>query len=64
MQNKCKLPDNLDATSVNTVMYSRCSIPSMFVKSIKNLPCDFSVVYNIPSEAMIFPVMSAIFAIA
>ena len=46
VQNKCKLPDNLGATSVNTVMHSRRSIPLMFVKSIKNLPFDFSVVYN------------------
>ena len=44
--NKCKLPDNLDATSVNTVTHSRRSIPSMFVKSIKKLPFDFGVVYN------------------
>ena len=36
----------LEATSVNTVMHSRRSIPSMFVKSIKELPFDFSVVYN------------------
>ena len=42
---KTMLPDNLDATSVNTVMHSRRSIPS-FVKSIKKLPFDFGVVYN------------------
>ena len=46
MKNKCKLKDNLDATSVNTVMHSKRSIPSMFVKSIKKLPFDFSVVCN------------------
>ena len=47
VQNKCKLPD-FDATSVNTVMHSRRSIPSMFVKSIKN--CHLiSVLYIIPS---------------
>ena len=40
------MPDNLDATSVNTVMQSRRSIPSMFVKSIKELPFDVSVVCN------------------
>ena len=40
------LPDNLDATSVNTVMYSRRSIPSVFVKSIKKVLFDFGVVYN------------------
>ena len=33
-------------TSVNTVMHSTRSIPSMFLKSIKILPFDFSVVYN------------------
>ena len=37
---------NLDGTSVNTVMHSRGSIPSMFVKSRKELPFDFSVVSN------------------
>ena len=40
------LPDELDATLVNTVMHSRRSIPSMFVISIKKLPFDFGVVYN------------------
>ena len=31
------IADNLDATSVNTVMHSRRSIPSIFVKSIKKI---------------------------
>ena len=44
-------PDNLDATSVNTVMHSRRSIPSVFVKSIKELPFDFSVVYSTKAKA-------------
>ena len=37
--------------SVNTVMHSRHSIASMFVKSIKKLPFDFSVVYNTKKQS-------------
>ena len=43
VQNKCKLPDNWDATSVNIVMHSRRSIP---FKPVQNLPFGFSVVHN------------------
>ena len=43
---KIKIKIKKKKTSVNAVMRSRRSIPSMFVKSIKELPFDFSVVYN------------------